>query len=87
MVEIPKIPAYCSHCNALGHEIIQCRGLIKAIQEPNKQHEDREEQFQVVNRQRNNNGRRGNLHGREVMEYIKRRTQLATISMVRRDVE
>lgn len=46
-IEIPRLPAYCNHCKTVGHEITQCRGLRKAMQQP----EDRENRGkEAVNR-------------------------------------
>lgn len=38
-VEILKLPAFCSHCKCVGHEIRQCRGLKRVMQDNNHQGE------------------------------------------------
>lgn len=63
-VEISKLPAYCNHCKTVGHEITQCRGLTRAIQEPAKQNTNRQDGFQMANNShRNNIQRRGEEEG------------------------
>lgn len=50
-VEIPKLPPFCNHCRNIGHEITQCKGLIKAIHEPAGQEKEQrgdQENFQRV---------------------------------------
>lgn len=60
-VEIPKLPAFCNHCKLVGHLIMQCKGLLRAIQEPAGREDVnnvRQEGFHLV---RNRTyGRRGN---------------------------
>lgn len=33
-IEILKLLIFCNHCKGIGHEITQCRGILKAIQDP-----------------------------------------------------
>lgn len=54
-VETPKLPSYCNICKTLEHEITQCQGLIKAIQNPTDHDKGdgyRQDGFQVVRNQR-----------------------------------
>ncbi|KAL5725464.1 hypothetical protein ACHQM5_008605 [Ranunculus cassubicifolius] len=36
-VEIPKLPSICTHCRGVGHNMYQCRGLYRAMQEPSRE--------------------------------------------------
>lgn len=68
VIEILKLPAFCNHCRSIGHEITQCRCLIRAIQEPANQEQNAEKQsdkFQTVQGRNKGQGPRKNFNNKE----------------------